>query len=111
MRRVDVGSEFYPRLANRDERQDDGSNNAIMFRKRFLQDLDDNPILWNDDVCYIELDFSSVDILGPSFANEAFAYFTRLYKPEKILKKIHFTRISRVKLLTIEKELKDGYSR
>lgn len=111
MKTISVATEFYPRLANRDERQDDGSHNAVIFREKFLKELITDPKHWENDECFIVFDFLSVDILGPSFANEAFAYFTKSYKPEKILSKICFINISRIKMRTIKKELSDGYSR
>ncbi len=108
---LDVGTDFYHRLANRDERQGDGRHNAVEFRKKYLKGLDD-PAAWENDDVYIVLDFSNVKKLGPSFANEAFAYFTRYSKNKSLVKKkINFINISKVKEETIDVELESGYKR
>ena len=61
---------------------------------------------------FITLDFSGVKKIGPSFANEAFGYFTKFgVKPDMILKKINFKNISDVHMLIIKEELDAGYSR
>ena len=60
---------------------------------------------------FIVLNFSNVKRLGPSWANEVFAYFTRYSSPERILKKIKLENISRVKRTTIEQEISTGYSK
>lgn len=108
MRTIDVGKDFDPILTNRDERQRDGKYNAIDFRKKFLSDLD-NEEAWKNDSLTIVIDFSNVSKMGPSWANEAFAYFTKYAKPNKIIKKIVFENISRVKLAIIKQELEAGY--
>lgn len=110
MKRIDVGKEFYHRLANRDQRQGDGRNNAVQFRERYLSELD-SVEAWKDDTTYIILDFENVKIIGPSFANEAFGYFTIYANPEKILKRILFEGVSTVQKGIIETELQAGYSR
>lgn len=108
IKEIDVGKEFYHRLANRDEKQGDGKHTAIEFRKRFLAFLDDKKV-WEDGDPSIILNFRNVDKLGPSFANEAFAYFAQFAKPERILQKIVFKEISNIKILTIKEELETGY--
>lgn len=110
MIKINIAIEFYPRLVNRDSNQGDGSFNAIDFRNKFLQSIDSIDA-WKSDRPEIELDFTGVEKLGPSFANEAFAYFTKYAKPEQIKKKIIFSNISKIKNETIDIELKDGYSR
>lgn len=110
MKSIDVGKDFYHRLANRDQRQGDGRNNAEQFRVRYLSDLDSSEA-WIDDSPQIVLDFTNVRVIGPSFANEAFGYFTIYAKPERILQKILFTNISVVDMAIIETELKAGYAR
>ncbi len=110
LKKIDIGKEFYHRLANRDDRQGDGKKTAVEFREKYLSDLD-NSNVWKDDKEIIQLDFINVKKLGPSFANEAFAYFTQYAQPERILKKIKLLNISKVKELIILQELKTGYSR
>lgn len=110
MTRVDVGVDFYHRLANRDRRQGDGRNNAVQFREKYLLELD-TPNAWKNDDPYIVLDFLNVKVIGPSFANEAFGYFTMYAKPERIVKKILFENITFVDKILIDKEIKAGYMR
>lgn len=110
MNRVDVGKEFSPSLTNRDELQRDGTYTGVEFREQFLSELDDKS-KWENDVTIIILNFKNVKRLGPSWANEAFAYFTRYGKPDAILKKIKLENISRVKLTTIQQEIDTGYSK
>lgn len=110
MRTIDIGNEFYRILRNRDNLQGDGKHTAVEFRNKFLSSLD-NIDVWRSDSPEIILDFSNVEVLGPSFANEVFAYFTRYTTPENILKKIVLKEISRVKRSTIKIELESGYSR
>jgi hypothetical protein len=110
MKYIDVGTEFYHRLANRDQRQGDGRYTAVEFREKFLNELDSKEA-WNIDTPYITLNFANVRIIGPSFANEVFGYFTIYAKPEKILKKILFKNVSNVQMGIIETELAAGYTR
>ena len=107
---IDVGKEFYHRLANRDRHQCGGQHSAEEFREMYLSILCDKNA-WRDDHEAIVLDFKHVKKLGPSFANEAFAYFTQWAKPDCILKKIRFLNISPVKLRIIKIELESGYGR
>jgi hypothetical protein len=106
---IDVGKEFYHRLANRDEHQGDGANNAIQFRKRYLSKLD-NQAAWTTDSEPIVFDFRNVKKIGPSFANEAFGYFTKYATPEAFYKKVQFINISNVQQMIIDEELQSGYS-
>jgi hypothetical protein len=110
MSKIDIGKDFYPRLANRDENQGDGKHTAIMFREKYLKDFD-NKKIWDDGAISVELDFSNVNKIGPSFANEAFAYFTKYAKPADILKQIKLHNTSRVQLAIIMEELNTGYKR
>ncbi len=110
MTTVDVGQDFYPRLANRDQKQGDGKHTAIEFRKRFLRELDDESA-WKQLDPFIVLDFRHIRKIGPSFANEAFAYFTQYASPEMILKKIKFENLTEVQRSIIQEELEAGYSR
>ena len=105
---IDVGKEFYHRLANRDYRQGDGKYTAVEFRKKYLADLDKESE-WKKNDIFIEFDFSNVKRIGPSFANEAFGYFTQYARPEVILQRIGFKHISEVQLMIIKEELNVGY--
>ncbi len=110
MRIINVGDEFYHRLANRDERQGDGKHTAIEFRNKFLTKLA-NKEAWKNDEAFVTFDFSAVKKIGPSFANEAFAYFTIFAKKDEILEKILFKNITTVQMSIINVELDAGYSR
>ena len=110
MKEVDVGREFHYRLANRNRYQGDGKNTAEQFRKKYLSNLDKEEA-WKDDKTSITFNFGNVKKIGPSFANEAFAYFTKYTSPEDIKKKIVFKNISHVQELIIDEELESGYSR
>lgn len=105
---VKVATEFYPRLANRNERQGDGKHTAIDFRMRYLGSLD-SAEAWHTAGEPIIFDFDGVKKIGPSFANEAFAYFTKYATPMEFLERVHFTNISEVFLLIIREELESGY--
>lgn len=110
MKKIDVGKEFSTSLTNRDNLQRDGKFNGVDFRTKFLSEFDNNE-LWNNDDTLIILDFGNVERLGPSWANEVFAYFAKFGEQDRILKKIKLENISRVKLAIIEKEIETGYSR
>jgi len=110
MREVDVGKEFYHRLANRNKYQGDGRHTAEQFRDVYLYDLDKEDA-WKDDKIAIVFNFENVKKIGPSFANEAFAYFMKYATPQQLKKKICFKNISSVQELIIEQELESGYSR
>jgi len=109
IRTVDVGNEFYYRLANRDQNQGDGKYTAIEFRKKYLWDLD-NIEAWRGSNPFIVLDFVNVKKIGPSFANEVFAFFTQYANPEKILKRIILKNTTNVQLSIIKEELTAGYN-
>jgi hypothetical protein len=108
MQTIDVGTEFYHRLANRDEKQGDGKHTAIEFRKRFLSHLDD-PTAWKLSIEPIILDFKNVKKIGPSFASSAFGYFMKYVKPQEFLEKVRFINISNVHLMIIMEELESAY--
>jgi len=82
--------------------------NAIKFRELFLRDLHFSSS-WEDDRPYIILDFLFVEKISPSFANEAFAYFTKFAPPERVKNKIKFINISVVKQAIIDLEIEQGY--
>lgn len=106
---IDVGKDFYHRLANRNKMQGDGRHTAVEFRTKFLGDFD-NAKVWGPHGPTIELDFSNVKKIGPSFANEAFAYFTRFTTPETFLRRVVFVNISKIQRMIIEEELRSGYA-
>jgi len=110
MRRVDVAMQFYHRLANRNERQGDGTHNAIQFREAFLKHLDRADV-WKSPGAEdrVVLDFRGVKKIGPSFANEAFGYFMKFCRPDEFLKVVTLENASRVQELIIREELDSGY--
>lgn len=110
MKTIDVAKEFYPRLSNRDETQGDGKHTAIEFRERFLKELDAKEA-WESTTPFIALDFRDVKKIGPSFANESFAYFTQYARPGDVLNRINFKNLSTVQESIIKSELESGYRR
>lgn len=108
MRAIDVGKDFYHRLANRDKYQGDGTHTAEEFRYKYLKELD-KPEAWTIDDEYIVFDFQNVKKIGPSFANAAFGHFMKYTKPERFLKRIRFINISDVHRLIIKEELESGF--
>lgn len=109
MNTVNVGEDFSPYLTNRDRRQRDGAFSGEQFREEYLTPLD-NKDIWQDSAPFVVLDFSGVKRLGPSWANEVFAFFTRYARPEAILQKIQVKNISRVKQNIIDVEIEAGYN-
>ena len=109
MNTINVANDFYFRLVNRNKYQGDGLHHAEEFRNKYLSDLDKIEA-WSDDNEYILLDFKNVKKIGPSFANEAFAFFTKYAKPEQIFKKISFKNLTKVQDIIIRTELEAGYS-
>ena len=110
MYKIDVGEDFHHRLTNRDKHQRDGKYTGLEFREKYLSELYNSEV-WENDIPFIELDFSNVTKLGPSWANEVFAFFTQYAKPKRILSKIKLKNISKVKKAIIEEELAAGYLR
>lgn len=107
---IKIAEQFYHRLANRDSRQGDGRHTAVEFREKYLSGLNSKEA-WNDSTCSIILDFEGVRKIGPSFANEAFAYFTQYADPETVLGKICLKNASTVQTKIIQMELETGYRR
>lgn len=105
---VDVGNDFHYRLIYRDERLGDKKYNALCFREKYLSYLD-NQKAWEANPEKICFDFSNVKTIGPSFASEAFAYFTKYATPEEIMNVIIFEPISFVHKNIIENEIKSSY--
>lgn len=103
--------DFYSHLVNRDENQGDGKNTAVQFREKFLAELG-NHEWWRDTSKKIKLNFKDVETLGPSWANEAFAYFTVFdIKPDVFFEKVVCEDISQVKKTIIQIELEAGYKK
>jgi hypothetical protein len=110
METIDVGKSYYHRLANRDETQGDGQHTAIEFRKKYLSSFD-SPEAWKSNEPTIILDFKNVEKIGPSFANEVFAFFAKYAKPDEILNKISVVNATKVQMLIIKEELESGYQK
>lgn len=104
--------EFSTFLRNRNKEQTDGLYTGVEFREKYLSELEIQD-WWDDSAKKIVLDFEGVTTISPSWANEVFAYFTsKKFKnvdTQKIFNKIELKNISKVKLETIEMEIKDGY--
>lgn len=109
MKTIDIGKDFYHRLANRDKNQGDGLHTAIEFREKYLQAFE-NESEWSNGQERVTLDFINVETLIPSFANEAFAFFTKFATPKQILDRIRLVNISNVKLEIVNEELESGYN-
>lgn len=108
---IAIATEFSPNLVNRNKDQGDGRYTADEFRVKFLGALDDLG-WWSDPENKVYFDFRDVKTLTPSWANEAFAYFTKFdFNSDRILKQLHFENISRIKMSTIKEELDSGYGR
>lgn len=101
---IDVGKDFYHRLANRDKYQGDGKHTAVEFRGKYLAECDSEEY-WKNPTDEIVFDFKNVKKIGPSFANEAFAYFTKYASAKKILSVIKFVNITNVQQGIIYEEL------
>lgn len=110
MSAIDIGRNFSPRLVNRNKHQGDGRYTAEEFRKKYLNFLD-NEQLWKEAGNEVILDFANVEKIGPSFANEAFAYFSKYAKKREILEKIKLINITKIKRAIITEEIESGYSK
>lgn len=104
--KIEIAREFSGYLVNRNPRQGDGSNNGEQFREKFLKDLNED---WWKSERRLVFDFLGVRTLGPSWANEVFAFYTDKYDRKLILKKFIFENISPVKLEIIHLEIESGY--
>jgi len=105
---IKISKEFHHRLVNRDKYQGNGKHTGKMFRDQFLKDLSQKT-WWNENNTIV-LDFEGVTTVGPSWANEVFAFYTSIVdSKEEIFKKIIFENISDVKMETIEEEVGSGY--
>ena len=102
---------FCKRLTNRNKFQGDGEHTAEEFRKTYMADCLHEDF-WNGKNI-ITFDFSEVIKIGPSFANEAFAFFMGKFNVDKkkFNEHIKFKNISRVQNLIIQQELDSGYSK
>jgi len=107
---IDVAKEFHDRLTNRNVHQGDGRFTAEEFRGKFLLEFDSQEF-WNKPLTSVVFDFAGVRKIGPSFANEAFAYFMKFTNPSKFYDYIKFVNISRVQKMIIEQEVESGYSK
>lgn len=106
---IKVATDFYHKLTNRNKKQGDGLHTAEEFRKKYLARCDNKPF-W-DGTEKVVFDFTDVVKIGPSFANEAFAYFMKITNKNKFNAHIKFENISKVQQLIIQQELDSGYSK
>ena len=95
-------AEFCKRLTNRNKSQGDGEHTAEEFRKLYMTQCQKEDF-WNGKET-ITFDFSDVIKIGPSFANEAFAFFMGKFNVDKkkFNEHIKFKNISRVQNLIIQ---------
>lgn len=104
-------ADFCKRLTNRNKAQGDGEHTAEEFRKVYMSECLKEEF-WNskETICF---DFTDVIKIGPSFANEAFAFFMGKFNVDKAKFNEHilFKNISRVQKLIIQQELESGYSK
>lgn len=106
---LDIGKVFYHKLLNRNELQGDGKNTAVDFRVKYLGDLD-SEAWWKSSNSKIELDFANVEVIGPSWANEIFAYYLgKGVKKKDILEKIICLNLTKTKEIIINREIDQGY--
>lgn len=106
---LDIGKEFYHKLLNRNKLQGDGKYTADQFRDKYLAELESED-WWKDNTKFIELDFENVEVVGPSWANEVFAfYLTRNINKSDVLKKIKCTGLTKTKEIIINREIEMGY--
>lgn len=109
MNKIDIGLVFFPKLVNRNHLQGDGKNTAIEFRDLYLKDLDKEG-WWNDPSSKIQLDFKNVEVLGPSWTNEIFAYYlSKGIKKATLQKKMECLNLTKTKETIIEREITQGY--
>jgi len=99
---IHIAKEFNRRLINRTG----DTYAADEFRESYLKFLD-NKEAWERDDTEIELDFSNIQQIRPSFANEAFGYFKKYASMQQILTKIKFSNVSVIQMLIIKQELSD----
>lgn len=109
MKTIAIAREFSSRLTNRDRYQGDGKFTGQQFRDQFLAGLD-NEEVWKKPEPQIELDFTGVTRLGPSFANEAFGFFTKYARPEVVMEVIKFVNTTNVQEAIIREELESAFS-
>jgi len=103
--RIDIGKKFSSNLTNRY-----GDYSGKEFRIKFIDEqISHRYDFWHNPQTVITLDFQNVDILHPSFANEAFAYYTKFATPDVIKRVIKFINITQVQMATINVELDEGY--
>lgn len=106
---IKIAQDFSDTLINRDKNQGDGTFTGVDFREKFLKSADSEP-WWKKQSDVITLDFEGVDTLGPSWANEVFAFFTKFNVNERdILKRFNLVNISNVKLALVKREIASGY--
>lgn len=104
-------ADFCKRLTNRNKSQGDGEHTAEEFRNSFMSQCLKEDFWTGREI--ITFDFSDVIKIGPSFANEAFAFFMGKFNVDKkkFNEHIKFKNISRVQNLIIQQELDSGYSK
>lgn len=109
IRKINVAAEFSDYLVNRNNLQGDGTKTGEDFRTQFLLDLE-NDSWWDKSENIIIFNFKDVRTIGPSWANEVFAYYANKRNKSTVLSHLKFENISPVKLEIIELEIESGYA-
>lgn len=105
---IAIADEFSHDLMFRFKKQDKKFS-AEAFREQFLSALNAQE-WWANSNSKIIINFENVDTLTPSWANEAFAYYTKsLANPSQIKERIDFQNLSTIKRQIIEREIQRGY--
>jgi len=103
MKKLDVGKDFHHRLVARFEPYNN-THTAKHFKDKYLAALDDQDFWKNPKEPFIELDFTNVDVISPSFARAVFAHYLQYTDEKTILRVIKLTNITTVKKQIIQIE-------
>ena len=101
-RTINVGRDFSPVLKNDFPGENPGK--GAQFREKYLGHFVINNH-WQPQAKPVTFDFSDVQLLAPSFAAEAFAFFREYAETADILKKILFVNTNPIDMAIVEFEL------
>ena len=107
---IDIGKDFYHRLANRNKKQGDGKHTAVEFFNKYVEKFC-NHDLWMADLSddpFITFDFLNVKRISPGFANEAFCPLLEFATTEKIMEKIKIVNATDIQVYIIKFELEES---
>ena len=86
-----------------------GKRTGAFLRELFMEHMDNQKFWDNVNSPAIRFDFTGVRKITPSFANDAFAYFTKYANATKVLKVIEFVNITNIKRAIINLEVEQGH--